>query len=64
MLICMIIGSISAIVILDFSFKISIDIGLIVGVTNVIPYFGPIIGAVPAVIIAATSICQTGHHYG
>lgn len=28
-------------------------LGTIIGVTNVIPYFGPIIGAVPAVIIAS-----------
>ena len=29
-------------------------LGTIIGITNVIPYFGPIIGAVPAVIIAAS----------
>lgn len=29
-------------------------LGSIVGVTNIIPYFGPIIGAIPAAIIAAT----------
>ncbi|MFP3514543.1 AI-2E family transporter, partial [Peribacillus sp. SIMBA_075] len=29
-------------------------LGAIIGMTNVIPYFGPIIGAIPAVIIAAT----------
>jgi predicted PurR-regulated permease PerM len=34
--------------------KYSLLLGAIVGITNVIPYFGPIIGAIPAVIIAAT----------
>lgn len=34
--------------------KYPLLLGFIIGVTNVIPYFGPIIGAIPAVIIAAT----------
>ncbi|MEW5320751.1 AI-2E family transporter [Geobacillus thermoleovorans] len=29
-------------------------LGFVIGVTNIIPYFGPLIGAVPAVILAAT----------
>jgi predicted PurR-regulated permease PerM len=29
-------------------------LGCIIGVTNIIPYFGPVIGAIPAVILAVT----------
>ena len=55
LLVCVIIGSISALLFWVFHLKYSLLLGLIVGATNVIPYFGPIIGAVPAVIIAATT---------
>ena len=33
--------------------KYPLLLGLIIGITNVIPYFGPVIGAIPAVIIAS-----------
>jgi predicted PurR-regulated permease PerM len=55
LLICIIIVSISALLFWIFHLRYPLLLGLIVGATNVIPYFGPIIGAVPAVIIAATS---------
>jgi predicted PurR-regulated permease PerM len=55
LLVCVIIGSVSALLFWIFHLKYSLLLGMIVGVTNVIPYFGPIIGAVPAVIIAATT---------
>ncbi len=55
LLVCIIIGSLSAILFWIFDLKYSLLLGFIVGVTNVIPYFGPIIGAIPAVIIAATT---------
>ncbi|MFK9091352.1 AI-2E family transporter [Bacillus salipaludis] len=55
LLVCIIIGSISALLFWVFDLKYPLLLGLIVGATNVIPYFGPIIGAVPAVIIAATT---------
>ncbi len=32
----------------------SILLGVIIGLTNFIPYFGPIIGAIPALLIAFT----------
>ncbi|MCL6570629.1 MAG: AI-2E family transporter [Bacillus sp. (in: Bacteria)] len=54
LLVCIIIGNVSALMFWIFHLKYPLLLGLIVGVTNVIPYFGPIIGAVPAVIIAAT----------
>src|SRR5699024_8325713 len=34
--------------------KYSLLLALIMGLTNIIPYFGPIIGAIPAVLIALT----------
>lgn len=55
LLVCIIIGSVSALLFWMFHLNYPLILGLIVGITNVIPYFGPIIGAVPAVIIAATS---------
>ncbi|MEH7109527.1 MULTISPECIES: AI-2E family transporter [Bacillaceae] len=55
LLVCLIIGSISSLLFWIFHLKYPLLLGLICGLTNVIPYFGPIIGAVPAVIIAATT---------
>lgn len=52
--VCLIIGSLSSILFWIFHLKYPLLLGMIIGVTNVIPYFGPIIGAIPAVIIAAT----------
>jgi predicted PurR-regulated permease PerM len=54
LLVCLIIGVLSALLFLLAGMPYSLLLGFIVGITNVIPYFGPIIGAVPAVIIAAT----------
>ncbi|EIJ78981.1 hypothetical protein PB1_15524 [Bacillus methanolicus PB1] len=54
MLVCAIIGSCAALLFWFAGIKYPLLLGIIVGLTNVIPYFGPIIGAVPAVIIAVT----------
>ncbi|MBT2702227.1 AI-2E family transporter [Chryseobacterium sp. ISL-80] len=54
LLICLIIGVLSSLFFWLAGIKYSLLLGAIVGITNVIPYFGPIIGAIPAVIIAAT----------
>ena len=54
LLVCVVIGSISATLFWVFHMKYPLLLGLIIGITNVIPYFGPVIGAVPAVIIAST----------
>ena len=51
--ICFVIGSLSAILFWIFHMKYPLLLGLIIGITNVIPYFGPVIGAIPAVIIAS-----------
>lgn len=34
--------------------KYPLLLGIIIGVTDIIPYFGPILGAIPALMIAAT----------
>ena len=51
--VCIVIGSLSAILFWIFHMKYPLLLGLIIGITNVIPYFGPVIGAIPAVIIAS-----------
>lgn len=54
LLVCVIIGGASAMAFSVFHLKYPLLLGFIIGVTDLIPYFGPFIGAVPAVIIAAT----------
>ncbi|MEH6941933.1 AI-2E family transporter [Bacillus sp. JJ722] len=54
-IVCVIIGAISALLLWVIKVKYSLLLGIIIGITNVIPYFGPIIGAIPAVIIAAAT---------
>lgn len=54
LLVCLLVGVISTIAFWLLDMKYPVLLGLIVGVTDIIPYFGPIIGAVPAAIIAAT----------
>ncbi|WLR44035.1 AI-2E family transporter [Bacillus carboniphilus] len=54
LLVCLIIGSLSIISLMLFRIPYSLLLGLIIGITNIIPYFGPVFGAVPAIIIAAT----------
>ncbi|MFC0270106.1 AI-2E family transporter [Metabacillus herbersteinensis] len=59
LLICLIIGTIAFLSLWFFKIKYPLIIGLLIGITNIIPYFGPIIGAFPAVIIAATMSTKT-----
>lgn len=54
LLVCLIIGLLSSLFFWIAGIKYPLLLGAIVGITNIIPYFGPIIGAIPAVIIAAT----------
>lgn len=46
-----IIGILSFVIFKVFGFEYAMLIAVIIGITNMIPYFGPFIGAVPAVII-------------
>lgn len=54
LLVGMAIGAMAALLFWIFDMRYPLLLGLIVGVTNIIPYFGPIIALIPAVIIAAT----------
>lgn len=54
LLVCFLIGSVAALAFWIAGMNYPLLLGFIIGVTNVIPYFGPIIGAVPAVLLAAT----------
>lgn len=53
-LVCALVGVISYILLNTIGMNYSIVLATIMGLTNFIPYFGPIIGAVPAVLIAFT----------
>lgn len=53
-LVCLFIGAISTLLFWLVKMKYPLLLGSIIGLTNVIPYFGPIIGLIPALIIAAT----------
>ncbi len=54
LLVCSIIGLLATLGFWFMNMKYPLLLGIIIGITNVIPYFGPIIGAVPAVLIAIT----------
>lgn len=52
LLTALIVGAMEFIGLLILKVKYSLILGLIGGIANIIPYFGPIIGAVPAVAVA------------
>ncbi|MGM9923707.1 MAG: AI-2E family transporter [Bacillus sp. (in: firmicutes)] len=54
-IVCILVGAISALLLWLIKVKYSLLLGIIIGITNVIPYFGPIIGAIPAMVIAAAT---------
>jgi predicted PurR-regulated permease PerM len=49
-----VIGTVAALALWIAGMDYPLLLGFIIGATNIIPYFGPIIGAIPAVILAAT----------
>lgn len=49
----LIIGLLTFIILSIFDIPYTLIISLIVGITNIIPYFGPIIGAIPCIIFLA-----------
>lgn len=53
-LLIVVISAISFVLLLLFSFEYPLVLGLIVGIFNIIPYIGPIIGSIPAVLIASS----------
>lgn len=54
LLVCSIIGACAAILFWLFGMNYPLLLGIIIGVTNIIPYFGPLIGAIPALLVAVT----------
>ena len=48
------ISAVSAILLFVFSFEYPLVLGIIVGIFNIIPYIGPIVGSIPAVLIASS----------
>ncbi|WP_083947459.1 AI-2E family transporter [Thermovenabulum gondwanense] len=52
LIVCFFIGVLTTLILYIFKIEFALLIGILAGVTNIIPYFGPIIGALPAVIIA------------
>lgn len=57
-IICLFVGMIATISFMLIGLPYSILLGVVIGLTNVIPYFGPILGALPAVFIAFTISIQ------
>ncbi|OCA91208.1 AI-2E family transporter [Bacillus sp. FJAT-27225] len=55
LLVCTLMGVISSILFWVVGLRFPLLLGLAVALTNVIPYFGPFIGAIPAVTIAAST---------
>lgn len=53
-LVCLCVGALSAAAFALIGVQGSLALGLLVGIANCIPYFGPFIGGVPAVICALT----------
>lgn len=53
-LVCFLVGFIAYLLLKWIGMEYSILLGVIIGLTNFIPYFGPIIGAIPALLIAFT----------
>ncbi|MFC3039148.1 AI-2E family transporter [Virgibacillus xinjiangensis] len=54
LLVCLFVGLASWIAFQFLGLKYALLLAIFMGITNIIPYFGPIIGAVPAVAIALT----------
>lgn len=52
--VCIIVGVLATIGLLIIGMPYAVILGIFIGITNIIPYFGPIIGAFPVVIIAFT----------
>jgi len=59
-----IVAIITTVAMLLFGVPYAVLIGLANGVLNIIPYFGPVIGAVPAIILELVSFTSTGHFLG
>lgn len=52
LLVCVFVGVSTSIALLIIGIEFAIIIGLIAGIADIIPYFGPIIGIIPAIVFA------------
>ncbi len=59
LLISLIVAALSAVGLMLAGVRSSLALGLIVGIFNMIPYFGPLLGAIPAVIMALSQSIST-----
>ncbi|WP_281270496.1 AI-2E family transporter [Saliterribacillus persicus] len=60
-IVCFILGLLSYLLLDYFNLNYPLVLGSIIGLTNFIPYFGPILGAIPVVLVAfTTSIKMVG----
>lgn len=53
-LVCLFLAAMASVVFWIMKLPYFVLLGMIIGITDVIPYFGPIIGAIPALLMAAT----------
>ncbi|WP_163537846.1 AI-2E family transporter [Gracilibacillus sp. YIM 98692] len=53
-LVCFLVGFVSFLLLKWIGMNYALILGIIIGLTNFIPYFGPILGAIPTVLIALT----------
>jgi predicted PurR-regulated permease PerM len=58
LLVCLVVAIIASIGLWIVGMPYAVILGIFIGITNIIPYFGPIIGAVPVAIIAFTESFQ------
>lgn len=52
LIICFLVGLFTYLGLIIIGLDYALILGIVAGITNIIPYFGPIIGAVPAVLLA------------
>lgn len=52
--VCTVLAVLASLALWIIGLKYPLLLGIIIGITDIIPYFGPILGAVPTVIVAAT----------
>lgn len=51
----MIVGTVSVAGLAIFGFPYAMLVGVVMGITNIIPFFGPVLGAIPGFLIIATA---------
>ncbi len=55
LLVCLVVGLLAGITLAALGVEFALTLGIFAGLTELIPYFGPVIGAVPAVALALLS---------